>query len=177
MTLVTVAVLAVCTIGGSAAARSGKLRIYEGPLGGAGGSIQFELIKRDGHPLGMSSVSFGVTLTCDVDGSVQEWVVGYGWGGQLPELPSHSVDLDDVGGNQALHLHGTIQAVHGGGTLSLAVVQFTQDEQVQICSTGELAWAVDRTVPPVESPAPPPEIKALRYVTANGALVTMTRIA
>lgn len=177
MALVTVAMLAVVMIGGGAAARSGKLRIYEGPLGEAGAKIQFELIKRDGRPLAMRSVSFEATLTCDVDGSVQEWGVGYGWGGQLPELPSHAVDLDDVGGNQALHLHGTIQAVHGSGTFSLAVVQFTQDEHVQICSTGELAWTVDRTVPPVESPTPPTAIQVLHIVTASGARVTMTRLS
>ncbi len=78
---------------------------------------------------------------------------------------------------QALHLHGTIQAVHGSGTFSLAVAQFTQDEHVQICSTGELAWTVDRTVPPVESPTPPTAIQVLHFVTASGARVTMTRLS
>ena len=146
-------------------------------MGEEGATIQFKLIKREGRPLAMREFTFGATLTCDLDGSVQRWVVGFGYGGQLPELPSHAVDLDDVGGNQALHLHGTIQAVHGSGTFSLAVVQFTQDEQVQICRTPELTWTVDRTVPPVESPAPPPAIQVLHLVTGNGARVTMTRFS
>jgi hypothetical protein len=177
MALITVAVLVVCMTGGGAATGRGRPRVYEGPLGEEGATIQFELVKREDRPMAMRSFSFEATLTCDIDGSVQEWGVGMGWGGGLPKLPSHALDLDDVSGDAAIHLHGTIQAVHGSGTLSFAVAQMTQDEQAQTCSTGELAWTVDRTVPPVESPTPPPAIQVLHVVTASGARVTMTQVA
>jgi hypothetical protein len=51
------------------------------------------------------------------------------------------------------------------------------EEQAQLCTTGELSWTVERTVPPVENPEPPSSIQVLRYVAGDGARVTMTRIA
>ena len=161
--------------------RPGSPRVYAGPLGEAGGTARFELVKRVGRPLAMRSMGFeGVRLTCDIDGSVQVWGFGWEWRarwtGGLRELPGHALDLDDVGG-MVVHIHGTINAVRGSGTLSIAVGLYTQDEQVQTCSSGELTWTVDRTVPPIESPAPPPAIQVLHFVTASGAHLTMTRLA
>ena len=177
MVLVTAAALVVCMTGGGAGAEPGKLRVYEGPLGEAGVTIRFELVKREGRPLQMRSMSFGIggevplTLTCD-DGSVQE--TGFGFEGGLPRLPSHALDLDEVY-DVALHVHGTIQAVHGSGTFSIAVPRFTQDEQVQSCSSGELTWTVERILPPAEGPASPTPIQ-VHFVMTSGARVTMTRV-
>jgi hypothetical protein len=172
--LVTAAVLGVCMVGEGAAATPHKVRVYEGPLGEGGATIRFELVKREGRPMQMRSMSFGVmTLTCD-DGSEQGSSMM--WSGGLPELPSHALDLDysyDI----VLHLHGTIQAVHGSGTLSVAIAWFTQDEQVQTCESGELTWTVDRTVPSVESPASPPAIQVRHFAMATGARVIMTQVA
>jgi hypothetical protein len=86
--------------------------------------------------------------------------------------------MDEVSFELAFHLHGKIQATHGEGTLSFAAAQFTADEQVQRCSTGELPWTVDRTVPPVLNPAPagtPIEVRHL--VMPDGTRITLTRYA
>jgi hypothetical protein len=181
MALATVTVLAVCIIGGGAAAGSGRPRTYEGPLGEGRAKIQFDLLKREGRPLAIRSFGFGiVSLTCDGDGSVQEWGVEFGWFGRLPELPSHMVDLDVVDPDSAIHLHGKVQAVQGEGTLVLTIPALTADEQAQVCTTGELSWTVVRTVPPVLEPPPTPAptpIQVLHFVAADGAHVTLTRVS
>lgn len=181
MALITVTVLAVCLLGGGASAGAGKPRTYEGSLGEEGGKIQFDLLKREGRPLAIRSVQFGtVSLTCDVDGSVQKWGVEFGWFGRLPELPSHLIDLDLVDPGSAVHVHGKVQAVHGEGTLALTIPALTGDEQAQACSSGELPWTVDRTVPPVLdlSPTPSPAaIQVLHFVAADGVRVTLTRLS
>jgi hypothetical protein len=62
-----------------ASAGAGKPRVYKGALGDGGAKIQFDLVKRPDRPLGMRQFDFGVVdLTCDVDGSVQQWGVGFG---------------------------------------------------------------------------------------------------
>jgi hypothetical protein len=180
MAMVTVVVLALCMTDGDAAATR-RPRIFEGPLGDEGATARVELLKRDGRPWAMRSMRFdAVRLTCDIDGSVQEWGFGWEWRPRwtdgLPELPSHALDLDEVG-NIVLHVHGTIHAVEGSGTFSIEVGLFTEDEQVQTCSTGELTWTVDRTVPPVASPTAVPAIQVLHLITASGARVTLTRAA
>ncbi len=181
MALATVTVLAVCLWSGGALAGAGRPRTYEGPLGEGHGKIQFDLLRREGRPLAIRSVEFGnVSLTCDVDGSVQEWGVGIGWFGRLPELPSHMIDLDEVDPNSALHLHGKVQAVQGEGTLVLTIPALTADEHAQVCTTGELPWTVVRTVPPVLNPPPTPAptpMQVLHFVAADGAHVTLTRLS
>ena len=162
---------------GDATAGAGKPRVYEGPLGD-GATIFFQLVKRPDRPLAMRAVEFGIIeMTCDLDGSVQGWGVGIGWGGLLPQLPSHTIDMDMVEGDMALHLHGKIGAVQGAGTFSFAVPQFTQDQEAQTCGTGDLTWTVARTKPPVEQ-APPPgtPIEVRHVVMPGGARVTLTRM-
>jgi hypothetical protein len=101
-------------------------------------------------------------MPCD-DGTVQSWYVAFGWG-RLPSLPSHALDLDLVDISQAIHVHGKVQAVHGAGTLEFTIAALTVDEQPQLCTSGEVTWTVDRTVPPVAAPLPaePLQVVALR---------------
>lgn len=98
------------------------------------------------------------------------------WGGQLPALPSHTLTLDDVGPDGAIHLHGKIQATTGTGTLSYTIPRLTAGEQPQLCTTGELTWSVARTVPPVLNPGPqgtPLDVR--QVVMTDGTRITLTR--
>lgn len=174
--LVATAAMMATLFGVDAQAGSGLPRVYEGTEGDVGRLIAFTLVKRADRPVGLRQIDFAAEMTC-TDGTTQSWSVGIWWGGRLPPLPSHALDLDMVDTSSALHVHGLIQATHGEGTLAWTVPALTAEEQAQLCTTGELLWTVERTVPPVESPAPPSGIQMLRYVAADGARVTMTRIA
>jgi hypothetical protein len=161
---------------GSASAGLGKPRVYEGPLGD-GETIEFDLVKRPDRPLAMREVEFSAELLCE-DGTSQAWGVGLGWGGGLPRLPSHALDLDLVDPFSAIHIHGKVQAVHGEGTLSYAVAALTADETAQLCSSGELPWTVTRTHPPVEGQSPPPSpIEVRHLVMPDGTRITLTWIS
>lgn len=158
----------------SASAGDGKRRVYEGTLSN-GYPMAIELILHDDKPPALSEFEFGVDMTCD-DGTVQSWYVGFGWGGRLPPLPSHALDLDLVDISQAIHVHGKVQAVHGAGTLEFTIAGLTVDEQPQLCTSGEVTWTVDRTVPPVATPPPAEPLQVVRFVTGDGIHVTMTRL-
>lgn len=173
--LVATAVMMASVFGVEARAGAGRPRVYEGTAGDAGGFMGFGLVKRVDRPLALRELAFGVEITCE-DGTTQSWFLAFGWIGLLPPLPSHAIDLDMVDISSALHLHGVIQAIHGEGTLVFTVPALTADEQAQLCTSGEQPWTVDRTVPPVQSLAPPPGIQVLRFAI-NGARVTMTRVS
>lgn len=177
-TMMVVAVMAATAIVFSVNASAGdqRRRVYEGTLGADGPAVGMTLILRDDRAPALLELEFGADMTCD-DGTSQQWSVGMFWGGALPPLPSHMLDLDSVDIGSALHLHGKVQAVYGEGTFSFAIAALTVDETPQLCSTGELPWTVTRTVPPVEgSSAPPAPLQVVRFVT-DGAQVTMTRTA
>jgi hypothetical protein len=172
-------VMATTTIvlSANASAGAGKLRVFEGTLGDSGQPITLTLILREDRPPALSEVDFGADMTCE-DGTTQMWLVGMGWGGRLPSLPSHMLDLDAFDLSEVLHVHGKVQAVQGEGTFEFAIPALTVDEHAQICTTGELPWAVVRTSPPFEgqSPPPPAPLQVLRFVTPDGVRVTMTRV-
>ena len=159
----------------SASAGAGKRRVYEGTLS-SGLPIGMKLLVREDRPPGIAELEFGADMTCD-DGTVQSWFVGWGWFGGRPPMPSHALDLDLVDPSSALHLHGIVQAVHGSGTLQFTIAALTADEHAQLCTTGDLTWSVDRTVPPVATPPPSEPLQVVRYVTGDGIHITMTAAA
>lgn len=173
--LVAMTALLAPMLGASARAGALRPRVYEGMVGDAATTIELRLLKRDDRPLALASVVFGAHVTCD-DGAVQDWLVGFGWFGGGPTLPSHTIDLDMVDTSMAIHLHGVIKAVRGEGTIEYTVPGLTVDEQAQLCTTGEHPWSVERTVPVVENPPPPVGIQTFHLVAASGTRVTMTRI-
>jgi hypothetical protein len=166
-------VFSVTVVSVEASAGAGKRRVYEGTLSN-GYPMEIKLVLREDRPPALREVEFGADITCD-DGTLQTWFIGFGWGGGLPAMPAHALDLDLVDSSQAIHLHGKVQAVHGAGTMQFTIATLTMDEQAQLCTTGELTWTVDRTVPPVESPPPVP-LEVVRYVTGDGVRVTLTRL-
>jgi hypothetical protein len=187
-TIVVLMVMAAAAVvlSANASADAGKRRIYEGTIGDGGQPIKLTLVLREGKAPALAEVEFGADMVCD-DGTSQLWEVGLGWGGQLPSLPSHTLDLDAVDVSSAMHLHGKVQAVHGEGTFEYTIPGLTADEQAQRCTTGELAWTATRTAPPVEGPLPSPlptpspspspsPLQIVRFVTSGGVRVTMTRV-
>ena len=167
-------VFSVTVVSVSASAGEGKRRVYEGTLS-SGLPIEMKLVVREDRPPGIAELQFGADMTCE-DGTTQSWFVGWGWFGGRPPMPSHALDLDLLDPSSALHVHGIVQAVHGSGTLQFTIAALTADEQAQICTTGELTWTVDRTVPPVASPPPTEPLQVVRYTTSDGMRVTLTRL-
>lgn len=167
-------VLSLAVVSVDASAGAGKRRVYEGTVSN-GYPMGIKLILRDDGPPALREVEFGADTTCD-DGTMQTWFMSFGWGGGFPAMPSHALDLDLVDSSQAIHLHGKVQAVHGAGTLQFTIAALTMDEQAQLCTTGELTWTVDRTVPPVATPPPSEPLQVVRYVTGDGIRVTLTRL-
>ena len=115
-------------------------------------------------------------MTCE-DGTLQTWFVGMSWAKTTADVavaragPGPPWTL-----TQSLHVHGKVQAIHGSGTLRFTIAALTVDEQAQLCTSGDLTWTVDRTVPPVATPPPAEPLQVLRYVTPDGINITMTRV-
>ena len=167
-------VFSVTVVSVDASAGAGKRRVYEGTLSN-GYPMGIKLVLREDRSPALREVGFGADITCE-DGTLQTWFIGFGWAGGLPALPSHALDLDLVDSSQAIHLQGKVQAIHGAGTLQLTIAALTADEQSQLCTSGEVTWTVERTVPPVASPPPTEPLQVVRYVTGDGIRVTMTRL-
>jgi len=106
--------------------------------------IRFDLVKHDDGAVTLQEFDFEATLTCSVDGTTQEWGLGFGWGGRGPALDGRILTFDQNYGDSVMHLAGRIGVHRGSGTLVYRSPQFTQDEELQECSTGDLTWTVDR---------------------------------
>ncbi len=127
------------------AAGAGRLQRWVGTTS-QDEAIRFGLVKHDDGSVTLQEFDFSATLTCSVDGTTQEWGLGFGWGGRGPALDGRMVTFDQNYGDSVMHLAGRIGVHHGSGTLVYRSPQFTQDEQLQECSTGDLTWTVDRKV-------------------------------
>jgi hypothetical protein len=85
-------------------------------------------------------VAFG--LTCEDSTEVgwgATWLFGPGW-----TLPQARLDYDDVQTGEAMHVHGRLGAHDGSGTLTDVLAALTNNEQAQLCTTGELTWRLWR---------------------------------
>jgi hypothetical protein len=70
--------------------------------------------------------------------------MGWGWGGKQNQLTDGVlVDIDQVFGSEALHIHGRIGQHRGSGTFRFTVAELTAEEQAQTCTTGDLTWQVE----------------------------------
>jgi len=83
-------------------------------------------------------------LTCD-DGTTHHmgWAWHYGTAG--PVLAGGTTLKVSEGDLQlAIHLDGELRRRQGSGTLKVTLGALTDDEQAQICTTGDLTWEVLR---------------------------------
>ena len=83
-----------------------------------------------------------LTFTCD-DESTQDVGWGFGLGNRQVPVVDRAFAFDEVDQTEALHLAGDLGSLHGQGTLTLSFPAFTQDEQLQVCTTGDLTWTVE----------------------------------
>jgi len=122
-----------------------RLRQYKGQTSQAH-NISFFVARTDAGRF-IKDVFFAVDLTCD-DDTTQRVGVGYGFGKSVP-ITDGAFSIDEVDQGAALHIAGDLGRLQGQGTLSWAFPAFTPDEQVQLCTTGDLTWDVEfrRTIP------------------------------
>ncbi len=114
-----------------------RLRQYKGQTSQAH-NISFFVARTDAGRF-IKEIEFNVDLTCD-DQTTQR--VGVGYGLQVP-ITDGAFSIDEVDQGAALHVAGDLGRLQGQGTLSWAFPAFTPDEQVQLCTTGDLTWEVE----------------------------------
>src|SRR5215210_1269669 len=72
-----------------------------------------------------------------------DWIVGIGFG-RGPAVIEHAVEVDLVDPDMALHVHGTFGPHRASGDFRFSVPELTEDEQAQLCITGDLTWTMRR---------------------------------
>jgi hypothetical protein len=88
----------------------------------------------------------GTMLTCD-DETTHHAGWGYHYGRSGPLLADGTtLDVDEGDVQLAIHIDGELRRRQGSGTLKVTWAALTDDEQAQICTTGDLMWDVLREV-------------------------------
>ena len=123
-----------------------RLRQYKGQTSQAH-IISFFVAKTDAGRL-IREMWFNLDYTCE-DQTTQRSGWGFGLGNTVP-ITDGAFSFDEVDQGLALHVAGDLGRLQGQGTLTLSFPAFTPDEQVQLCTTGDLTWEVEfRRVIPV----------------------------
>ena len=117
------------------------VRHYRGRTS-ADGEMELITVRRDAG-VALREIGFGWHLGCE-DGSALDIGMLFGFGRALPMEPDR-LDLDEVFGNIALHVHGDLGAHTGSGTASQAFAVLTPDLDAQLCASGEVTWEAWRT--------------------------------
>ena len=130
-----------------------KLRQYKGQTSQAH-NISFFVARTDAGRF-IKEMWFFLDYTCEDQTTVRSgW--GFGLGKTVP-ITDGAFSFDQVDQGLALHVAGDLGSLQGQGTLTLSFPAFTPDEQLQLCTSGDLTWEVEyrRTIPgaKVEVPA------------------------
>ena len=130
-----------------------RLRQYKGQTSQAH-NISFFVAKTDAGRF-IKEMRFNIDYTCE-DQTTQLSGWGFGLGKTVP-ITNGAFSIDEVDQTLALHVAGDLGRLSGQGTLTLSFPAFTPDEQLQLCTTGDLTWEVEfrRTIPrnTVDAPA------------------------
>lgn len=138
-----IALVAVTAVGlATTPALAGTIRVYRGELSD-GRSIRLELHRGPAGNLRLSELDFNAKLMCD-DSSTMTFGVGYGFGARGPIVRDRAFSFDDFDFQNALHIRGTIGLRRGSGDFRFSIAALTEDEQAQLCTTGDLTWSVSR---------------------------------
>ena len=92
--------------------------------------------------LGVRSFAFEFGLRCE-DGSRLGYVTGWSFG-RAYLLDGRSLSFDDASSDSAIHVTGRFGPGLASGTVRFTVAALTEDEEAQICTTGDLTWAARR---------------------------------
>ena len=121
-------------------------RVYEGRTE-QGKRMTIALSKRDDGSLRLKEVEFStLRVTCE-DGGVQLWGTGTFFGGGGEPLDGRTLSYDGSDQSRIFRLSGRFRAAQAAGTVEFAVPAFTDDGQLQACTTGVIEWTAERTAP------------------------------
>lgn len=117
-----------------------RLRQYKGQTSQAH-NISIFVAKTDAGRF-ITDMFFHLDFTCE-DQTTQEIGWGFGFGRNQVPIIDGTFSFDQVDQTAALHVAGDLGRLDGQGTLTLSFPAFTPDEQVQLCTTGDLTWEVE----------------------------------
>ena len=83
---------------------------------------------------------FQLRMRCDDGTSAGKWAIGIIWIGGGPPVHDGSFAIDEVEFDEAFHWSGHLGDARAHGRIRWAFPAFTQDEQLQVCGSGELGW-------------------------------------
>src|SRR5262245_7111717 len=116
-----------------------RLRLYRGQTS-QGERIRFVVAKTDAERF-VREMDSGVSLTCE-DQTTEGFGFGIGFGRTTPII-GRAFSFDEVLGNTGFHLAGELGLLQGQGTMSVVEADLTEDEQAQLCTSGDLTWTVE----------------------------------
>ena len=117
-----------------------RLRLYRGETS-QGERIRFVVARTDAGRY-VSEMDSGVSLTCE-DQTTDEFGFGIGFGRRSVPITDGAFSFDESFVNIAFHLAGKLGIIHGKGTLSVVEAGLTEEEQAQLCTSGDLTWTVE----------------------------------
>jgi hypothetical protein len=129
------------TLLGSTVAQADGFKVYRGHLND-GHDIGAVLERGPAGNVRLRTIFFEITLTCE-DAPSQEWGLGFGFF-RGPVLVDRMLALDFVDPDLAVHVHGYFGSRHASGDLAVTIPALTEDEQAQLCTTGDLTWTMRR---------------------------------
>lgn len=136
--LAVIALLAVA----SPASAAARFRVYRGKTS-AGTRIAFLIRVADDGRMSMKGLRFKADLLCD-DATTLEFFSFWELGGVGERLDGRRLIFDNVYPWEALHVAGVFRAQTADGTFRDAIPTLTEDEQPQLCTTGDLTWTAER---------------------------------
>jgi hypothetical protein len=138
----SIALLVFLILSTSSASSAGaaEVRRYHGKTS-QGLRANFRLVEGS-RGLGVRSFAFEFGLRCE-DGSRLGYVVGWSFGRAYP-LDGRSLSFDDASYDSAINVTGRFGPGLASGTVRFTVAALTEEEEAQICTTGDLTWAARR---------------------------------
>jgi hypothetical protein len=117
-----------------------RLRLYRGQTS-QGERISFIVARTDGGRF-VREMDADVSLTCE-DQTTEGFGFGIGFGGPSVPITDRAFSFAENVGSIAIHLAGEVGPLLGQGSLSVVEADLTEDEQAQLCTTGDLTWTVE----------------------------------
>jgi hypothetical protein len=133
-------------------AGAAEARRYHGKTS-QGMPADFRLV-RGSRGLELRSFSFDFSLRCE-DGSRIGYGVGWSFGRWGYPLDGKSLSFDDVSLDSGIHVVGRFGPGLAFGTVRFTVATLTDDEEAQVCTTGDRTWAARRVETTTSSVAAP----------------------
>jgi hypothetical protein len=118
-----------------------RLRVYKGKTS-QGQGITFRVARTETGQRFIREMGYGVTFTCEDQTTLG---IGIGWGLARNSAPitDRVFSFDEAFSDMATHIAGRLGPLAGDGTMTVTMAALTEDEQAQLCTTGDLTWEVE----------------------------------